>query len=86
MALTDEALEQAKAILGEQFQNYAIVVQHDDEEVEYDSNNQLMGKALFQEALEQMKEQRELENQDVEVIWEDEDEDPPYDRDWETIA
>ena len=78
MALTDEALEQAQAILGEQFQNYAIVVQHDDEEVEYASNNQLMGKALFQEALEQMKEQRELENQDVEVIWEDEDEDPPY--------
>jgi hypothetical protein len=71
MAATDDALENAKAALGEQFQHYAIVVQYDDGDVWHDSNNALVEKALYKEALTMIKEEREWEDSDVEIEWDD---------------
>jgi hypothetical protein len=71
MAATDDALENAKAALGEQFQHYAIVVQYDDGDVWHDSNNALVEKALYKEALTMIKEEREWEDSDVEIDWDD---------------
>lgn len=75
MAATDDALENAKAALGEQFQHYAIVVQYDDGDVWHDSNNALVEKALYKEALTMIKEEREWEDNDIEVEWEEDDDD-----------
>lgn len=75
MAATDDALENAKAALGEQFQHYAIVVQYDDGEVWHESNNSLVEKALYDEALNMMKEEREWADSDVDIEWDDDDED-----------
>jgi hypothetical protein len=72
MSAAEEAIENAGAILGEQYQNYVVIVQHDDETVERKTNNTLISKALCQEVLQQLKEERELEN--VEVEWEDDEE------------
>ena len=72
MAATDDALENAKAALGEQFQHYAIVVQYDDGDVWHDSNNALVEKALYKEALTMIKEEREGEDSDVETERDDE--------------
>ena len=66
----EEALVQAKTILGEQFQNYSIIVQYDDETVSYTGNNSLTTKALMQEALQQIEDQREA----VEIVWDEEEE------------
>ena len=71
----EEAVEEVKGKLGEHFQNYAIVVQWDDGDVQYEFNNALVGKALFRESLILMKREEELEDEDVEVIWDDEEPD-----------
>lgn len=75
MAATDDALETAKAALGEQFQHYAIVVQYDDGEVWHEGNNALVEKALYDEALSMIKEEREWEGADLDVDWEEEEDD-----------
>lgn len=74
MASTEDAFENAKAILGEQFQHYAIVVQYDDGSVWHESNNQLVEKALYHEALEMIKEEKEFDDSELEIEWEDEEE------------
>ena len=79
MQATEESFEKAKAILGEQFQHYAIVVQYDDGSVWHESNNQLVEKALYHEALSMIKEEREYDDSDTEIDWEDEEE---VDRSW----
>ena len=71
----EEVIEEVKAKLGEHFQNYAIVVQWDDGDIQYEFNNSLVGKALFRESLLAMKREQELEDDDSEVIWEDEETD-----------
>jgi hypothetical protein len=71
----EEVIEEVKAKLGEHFQNYAIVVQWDCGEIQYEYNNTLVGKALFRESLSQMKREEDLEDEDVEVVWDDEEED-----------
>ena len=76
----EDAIDTVKATLGEHFQNFAIVVQWDCGEVQYEFNNdnKIVGKALFQESLQLMKDERELENEDIEVIWEDEEEEEGF--------
>jgi len=59
MASEEDALEQAKAILGEHFQHYAVVVQYDDGSVWHEGNNELVSKALHEEALNMIREERE---------------------------
>ncbi len=71
MAATDDALENAKAALGEQFQHYAIVVQYDDGDIWHEGNNSLVEKALYKEALTIIKEEREWEDSDVDIDWDD---------------
>lgn len=71
----EEAVEQVKSKLGEHFQNYAIVVQWDCGEIQYEFNNALVGKALFRESLSLMKREEDLEDEDVEIIWDDEEPD-----------
>ena len=71
----EEAIEEVKAKLGEHFQNYAIVVQWDDGDIQYEFNNSVVGKALFRESLLPMKREQELEDDDCEVIWEEEETD-----------
>jgi len=70
----EEAIEQVKASLGEHFQNYAIVVQWDDGDIQYEFNNALVGKALFRESLVMLKREEDFEDEDVEIVWDDDDE------------
>lgn len=72
---TEEALEQAKAILGEFFPHFALVVQYDDGSVLHDSDNTLVEKALYLEALEMIKDEKEAEGIDCDIDWEDDDDD-----------
>lgn len=81
MASTEEAFENAKAILGEQFQHYAIVVQYDDGSVWHESNNQLVEKALYHEALGMIREEKEYDDSDIELEWDEDDDDDG----WETV-
>lgn len=55
MQATEDAFEKAKAIIGEHFPNYAIVVQYDDGSVWHESNNTLVEKPLYIEALTMIK-------------------------------
>ena len=75
MASDDEALEQVKAILGEHFQHYALVVQYEDGSIWGEGDNDLVTKALHEEALHMIKEQREWEDCDIDIDWDDEEED-----------
>jgi len=75
---TEEALEQAKATLGEFFTHFAIVVQYDDGSVLHDSDNMLVEKALYLEALDMIKEEKRSESVDYELEWDDEDDDENY--------
>ena len=52
MSSCEDAVEQVKGILGEHFQNYTIIVQHDCGDLQYEMNNQLVGKALIRETLD----------------------------------
>ena len=72
MASEEDALEQAKAILGEHFQHYAIVVQYDDGSVWHEGNNELVSKALHEEALNMIREEREWADSDVDIDLDDE--------------
>ena len=74
----EDALANSRTELGEQFQNYCIVVQYDDETVSYTGNNSLVTKALLQEALQMIEDQREA----VEIVWEDEEEAEDESDDW----
>jgi hypothetical protein len=74
MASEEEALEQAKAILGEHFQHYAIVVQYDDGSVWHEGNNGLVTKALHEEALNMIRDEREWADCEVDIDWDDDDE------------
>ena len=56
-----------KAILGEMFENYAIVVQYDDGSVFHDGNNEIVERALYQEALTMIEDEREWLDADVDV-------------------
>ncbi len=76
----EEALANSKMELGEQFENYCIVVQYDDETVSYTGNNSLVTKALLQESLQMIEDQREA----VEIVWEDEEEVEDESDDWAT--
>lgn len=80
MASEEESLEQAKAILGEHFQHYAIVVQYDDGSVWHDGNNELVNKALHEEALNMIREEREWTDCDTEIQWDDDEDD-----DWKVV-
>jgi|TARA_E500000318_G_scaffold15861_1_gene16248 hypothetical protein len=75
MASEEEAFNQAKALLGEHYQHYAIVVQYDDGSVWHEGNNELVSRALYEEALTMIKEQREWEDSDLEIDWEEDDDD-----------
>lgn len=81
MACDDDALEQAKAILGEHFQHYAIVVQYDDGSVWHEGDNELVSKALHEEALNMIREEREWADSDVDIEWDDDDDDD----DWQVV-
>lgn len=74
MASEEEALEQAKAILGEHFQHYAIVVQYDDGSVWHEGNNELVTKALHEEALNMIRDEREWADCEVDIDWDDDEE------------
>jgi hypothetical protein len=74
----EDALGNSRTELGEQFSNYCIIVQYDDETVSYTGNNSLMTKALCQEALQMIEDQREA----VEIVWEDEEEVEDESEDW----
>ena len=74
----EDALANSRTELGEQFQNYCIVVQYDDETVSYTGNNSLVTKALLHEALQMIEDQREA----VEIVWEDEEEVEDESDDW----
>ena len=78
MQATEEAYEKAKAILGEHFPNFAIVVQYEDGTVWHESNNTLVERALYIEALDMLKEERAGEDYDID--WDDDDDDD--DRTW----
>lgn len=73
MTSEDDALEAAAGMLGEHFENYAIVVQYTDGTVWHQGNNDLTEKALYQEALTMMEEERQWEDSDVEIDWDDDD-------------
>ena len=77
MQATEDAFEKAKAIIGEHFPNYAIVVQYDDGSIWHESNNTLVEKPLYIEALTLIKEERKSEEieDDVDIDWDDEDDD-----------
>jgi hypothetical protein len=63
---TENAFERAKALLGEFFPHFAIVV-----------NNALVEKALYREALNIIKEEKEFEDcaLECEIDWDDDEED-----------
>ncbi len=75
--VTENAFEQAKAILGEFFPHFAIVVQYEDGSVWHESNNALVEKALYREALNIIKEEKEFEDcaLECEIDWDDDDDD-----------
>lgn len=76
MSSCEDAVEQVKGILGEHFQNYTIIVQHDCGDLQYEMNNQLVGKALMRETLDILKQEQKWEDsEDVEVVWDDEEDD-----------
>lgn len=68
----EDAVEHAKAILAEHFDNFAIAVIGEDGDIYYDYSNPVIGKALFSESIQDMKLAREWQN---EVIWDDDEED-----------
>ena len=75
MPAKEHAFEKAKAIIGEHFPNYAIVVQYDDGSIWHESNNTLVETPLYIEALTLIKEERKSEEleDDVDIDWDDED-------------
>ena len=75
MNATEYGYEAAKAILGEHFPHFAIVVQYEDGSVWHESNNSLVEKALYIEALDMIKEEKRAEDLDLEIDWDDEDDD-----------
>ena len=75
MSADEDAYEKAKAILGEHFSHYAIVVQYEDGSVWHESNNSLVERALYIEALEMIKEERLIDDSDVDIDWDDDDDD-----------
>lgn len=80
MDATEDGYEKAKAILGEFFPNFAIVVQYEDGSVWHEANNSLVEKALYIEALDMIKEEKRADD-DFEVDWdedEEEEESPPW--------
>ena len=50
-----DAIERARAILGEHFDGFALVALHDSGEFVYDVSNPFIGKALMREALDDMR-------------------------------
>jgi hypothetical protein len=78
MSSEDTALEAAVGMLGEHFENYAIVVQYTDGSVWHQGNNDLTERALYQEALMMMREERQWEKSDVEIDWEDDDDEDDW--------
>jgi len=78
MQSVEEEFERAKAILGEHFQHFAVVVQYEDGSVWHEGNNALVEKALYEEALYIIKEEREAEDIVWEVDWDDEEEEDSW--------
>ena len=79
MPTTEEnAFEQVKAILGEHFQHYAIVIQDEEGNVWRDGDNDLVEKALYTEALNMIKEFEDEESMDYEIEWEDDDDNDEF--------
>ena len=71
---SEEVVEQVKGLLGEHFQNYTVIVQHDCGDLQYEFNNLIVGKALMRESLELIKaEQTWEDSEEVEVEWDDDD-------------
>jgi hypothetical protein len=77
MQATEDGYEKAKAILGEFFPNFAIVVQYEDGSVWHEANNALIEKALYIEALDMLKEEKRAEDTEVDIDWEEEEDEPP---------
>tara|TARA_R110002153_G_C13329738_1_gene497862 strand:+ start:2137 stop:2382 length:246 start_codon:yes stop_codon:yes gene_type:complete len=71
----ENAFEQAKAILGEHFQHYAIVSQDEEGNVWREGDNDLVEKALYKTALDMIKECEQIESMDCEIDWDDDDDD-----------
>jgi hypothetical protein len=70
----DDGINKAAGILGEHFQNYAIVVQYDDGQVWHQGNNDLIEKALYREALEMIQQDRDYQEEDLWIEEEEEEE------------
>jgi hypothetical protein len=78
MQATEDGFEKAKAILGEHFPHFAIVVQYEDGSIWHEANNSLVEKALYIEALDMLKEERKAD-EEFDIDWDDEEDD---DRSW----
>ncbi len=78
MQATEDAFERAKAIIGEHFPNYAIVVQYDDGSIWHESNNDLVERPLYLEALQMIKEEKQGEALEPDVY--DDDEEDAYEK------
>ena len=68
-----DALERARAILGEHFDGFAVVALDERGEFVYDYSNAFMGKALMREALDDIK-RDELEQDAYSVDYLDDEE------------
>ena len=80
MQATEDGFERAKAILGEFFPNFAIVVQYEDGSIWHEANNDLVEKALYVEALAIIKEEKKA-GEELDIDWdedEEEEEPPPW--------
>ena len=67
MLIEEEAFERVRAILGENFQHYAIVTQDEAGNIWREGDNDLVEKALYREALDMIKECEDLESMDFEI-------------------
>jgi len=61
----EKAFDDAKAILSEHFDNWAIVVLDNSDSLTYDYTNYYIGKTLCRETL------FEMNKDDLDIIWED---------------
>jgi|TARA_R100000149_G_C5855943_1_gene123228 hypothetical protein len=71
---TEIAFENAKTVLSEHFQHYAIVVQYDDGSVWHEGDNDLVEKALYHEALHLINDERRS-GEELDIDWGEEDDD-----------
>lgn len=77
MSIEEQTVEQVKTILGEHFDNFALVVQYEDGSVWGETNNAVIARGLHLEALDQLKDARDATYESLECEWVDDDDDTP---------